>query len=88
MITKPLKDNKGRVMSDKEFCYHANIALDKYYAQHNKYPIGANGRFVQFMREWKTAIDNGQDATQYKKKHVVQTVPYDMLVQNTNKRSK
>lgn len=88
--SRPLYNKtKGKILNDKELVDFALKKIDEYVDEHKKLP-NIDGRFVQFLRDYKNEIKD-TPSTDYKNKYVTRQLGgdnYDMIVGETNKRNK
>ena len=85
--TRPFLCN-GKMLNDKGFI---NLALTKITEYEDKTGRAApiNPNFVQWLKDAKTAMDNGVNIVKFKEKTIQKSVPdYSILVNNTIKRNK
>ena len=68
---KPLRNDKGELLSDIDVMKKSLETIDEYTKKNNELPP-INHNFVQFMREMVETVDNGDSTVQeYKDTHIV-----------------
>lgn len=85
--TRPFLCN-GKMLNDKGLI---NLALTtiKEYEDKTGSAAPINPNFVQWLKDAKSAIDNGENIVKFKEKTIQKTVPdYSILIDNTIKRNK
>ena len=85
--SRPITDDKGRVLNDLELITVALDNIDKYEEETGE-AAPVEPQFVQFMREAKEACETNEDFMKYRKQHIAQTLPLDLIIANTEKRNK
>ena len=82
---RPLRHSNGQVLNDYELFKVALKNIDEYEAIH-KEPCKIDPNFIEFMREGIKYVDSGQGSmVDYKKRHVLKQLNYDLIISNTNK---
>lgn len=62
-------------MNDAELVREAVTEIDAEIQRTGKLPQGIDGKFIQWLREAKAAVDNGQDIVNYKNMTVSRIIP-------------
>lgn len=82
---RPLRHSNGQMLNDYELFKVALKNVDEYEAIH-KEPCKIDPNFIEFMREGVKFVESGQGSmVDYKKRHVLKQLNYDLIIANTNK---
>lgn len=86
--TRPIRSDKGDVLTDVDFARQALEKIDNYTKQNNT-PPKINPKFVAWLRAGVDYVDKGQGTmAQYKESHVIKEIEdYDLVCANTAQRN-
>ncbi len=85
--SRPITDEKGKVLYDYAFCQMALHDIDTYEKRYNK-PAPLNPKFVSWLREGENYVKSGKGTfTDYKERYVLKEYQnlYDQIIDNTNR---
>lgn len=85
---RPLRDDKGDIISDYELAKQALKNIKEYQAK-NKEPAPIAPIFVKWLENGVKYVDEGNGTmVDYKRETVRKQFDYEMIVRNTNERNK
>ena len=72
-------------MTDAELVKEAVKSVDEYIKEFGELPQGMQGNFIQWLREAKQAVDNGESIVAHKKMTITRTIPDYSALKNVTK---